>query len=240
MHKIVEARTHVALSTLLRCLTTPAVPVPFLAHPHPTPHRVTLPTNCTVRLASALALCAFMAGAFGRVSGTVLGGPRSSVGAPASSSGRCPAPVAGGRGSSRRSAASRAAPLAAAMAAAAPPAEKQQTLRTYRLEDLGPAELKQVLARPRVDFTSILGTVSVSGHATSPTTPWRAGWWWLAATWAGMPSPRRSTARGCVHPSVAGEAAALAAPFPGRPAAAASGVALMCAGRRRAAGRAHR
>lgn len=35
------------------------------------------------------------------------------------------------------------------------------TLRVYDIEKLGPQELKSVLARPRIDFTSILSTASV-------------------------------------------------------------------------------
>ncbi|KAG2483756.1 hypothetical protein HYH03_017411 [Edaphochlamys debaryana] len=38
--------------------------------------------------------------------------------------------------------------------------EAPTTLRTYQYSQLSPAEMKQVLARPRVDFTSILNTVS--------------------------------------------------------------------------------
>ncbi|KAG2435058.1 hypothetical protein HYH02_012055 [Chlamydomonas schloesseri] len=38
--------------------------------------------------------------------------------------------------------------------------EAPSTLRTYQYSKLNPAELKQVLARPRIDFTSILNTVS--------------------------------------------------------------------------------
>ncbi|PNH07997.1 Histidinol dehydrogenase, chloroplastic [Tetrabaena socialis] len=38
--------------------------------------------------------------------------------------------------------------------------EAPTTLRTYQYSQLSPAEFKQVLARPRVDFTSILNTVS--------------------------------------------------------------------------------
>ncbi len=37
--------------------------------------------------------------------------------------------------------------------------EAPTTLKSYEYSKLNPAELKQVLARPRVDFTSILNTV---------------------------------------------------------------------------------
>lgn len=35
----------------------------------------------------------------------------------------------------------------------------EQALRVYDVEKLSPAELKAVLARPRIDFSSILATV---------------------------------------------------------------------------------
>ncbi|GLC33527.1 hypothetical protein PLESTM_000081000 [Pleodorina starrii] len=38
--------------------------------------------------------------------------------------------------------------------------EAPSTLRTYQYSQLSPAEMKQVLSRPRVDFTSILNTVA--------------------------------------------------------------------------------
>lgn len=44
--------------------------------------------------------------------------------------------------------------------------EAPSTLRTYQYSKLNPAELKQVLARPRIDFTSILNTVSRASTTT--------------------------------------------------------------------------
>ncbi len=41
-------------------------------------------------------------------------------------------------------------------------ATTEQSLRVYDSEKLDAAQLKSVLARPRIDFTSILNTVSSS------------------------------------------------------------------------------
>ena len=45
----------------------------------------------------------------------------------------------------------------------------EQALRVYDVEKLSPQELKAVLARPRIDFSSILATVRGASRRYSPT-----------------------------------------------------------------------
>lgn len=42
----------------------------------------------------------------------------------------------------------------------------QSELKTYIYEKLGPAEVKALLQRPRVDFTSILNIVSAAANTS--------------------------------------------------------------------------
>lgn len=80
--------------------------------------------------------------------------------AAASTSQRCQQPVQQLRAPLCRP--SRPAPRsrrAMSATAVASPAVEKVALRTYRADQLSPEELKRVLARPRIDFTSILNVV---------------------------------------------------------------------------------
>lgn len=46
-------------------------------------------------------------------------------------------------------------------------AERVSTLKTYRASELSTSELLALTARPRIDFSSILDTVRLPGHASA-------------------------------------------------------------------------
>lgn len=109
------------------------------------------------RQSQVLQTCAFTAH-FARCGSTMLN-LRTTQRSACSSSSCCAAAATRHLPCARRHLATSTSPSTRRSAVMAQAALAADTLRVYDVEKLGPAELKSVLARPRIDFSSILSTV---------------------------------------------------------------------------------